>query len=88
MMYGYDDGWGAGGWVLMSLVMLVVVGAVVVSVAALMRSNRTTQASSAVTPTRTESGSDSALRLLDERFARGEIDEADYLHRRDLLTTH
>jgi len=31
-------------------------------------------------------GSASALRTLDERFARDEVDEAEYIKRRDLLT--
>lgn len=84
MMYGYDDGWGAGGWVLMSLLMLVVVGVVIVSVFALIRSTRThSDPSSAAV----EAGSGSALQTLDERFARGDIDEAEYTTRRDLLTS-
>ena len=37
-------------------------------------------------PIRRRPGSASALRTLDERFARGEIDEAEYTKRRDLLT--
>ena len=84
MMYGYDEGWGAGGWVLMSVLMLVVVGAVFVSVLALIRSTR---ARNEPPPTESHAGSASALRTLDERFARGEIDEADYTTRRDLLTS-
>jgi len=32
-----------------------------------------------------ESGSDNALTILDERFARGEIDEEDYKQRKTLL---
>jgi len=34
MMYRYEHGWDAGGWVLMSVLMLVVLGAVIVSVLA------------------------------------------------------
>ena len=83
MMYGYDDSWGAGGWVLMSMLLLVVVGAVIVSVLALIRSTR----SPVVRPTPVADGNGSALRTLDERFARGEIDEADYTKRREMLTS-
>jgi putative membrane protein len=36
-------------------------------------------------PARREPGGSSARRLLDERLARGEIDEEDYVRRRDLL---
>jgi len=82
MMYGYDDGWGAGSWVLMSLLMLGVVGAVIASVLALKRSSR---GSPAYPPAAVEVESGSALRILDERLARGEIDEPDYTARRNLL---
>jgi len=37
-------------------------------------------------PIRRRPSSAAALRTLDERFARGEIDEAEYTRRRDLLT--
>ena len=37
-------------------------------------------------PIRRRPGSVAALRTLDERFACGEIDEAEYTKRRDLLT--
>jgi len=83
MMYGYEHGWDAGGWVLMSVLALVVVGAVIVSVLALIHSFRP----SVTAPARAAEASGSALRTLDERFARGDIDEADYTTRRDLLTS-
>ena len=38
-------------------------------------------------PAQAAEASGSALRTLDERFARGDIDEADYTTRRDLLTS-
>ena len=37
-------------------------------------------------PIRRRPGSAAALRTLDERFARDEVDEAEYIKRRDLLT--
>lgn len=83
MMYGYEHGWDAGGWVLMSVLILVVVGAVIVSVLSLIHSSRPR----VTAPAQAAEASGSALRTLDERFARGDIDEADYTTRRDLLTS-
>jgi putative membrane protein len=79
MMYGYENGWGANGWVLMSVLILAVTGAMIVSVLALIRTARPLLPAQA--------GQSSALRILDERFARGEIDESEYAARRDRLTT-
>lgn len=62
MMYGFDEDWGVGGWVLMSVLMLVIVGAMIVSVLALIRSTR---ASSDPPRTEAQGGSASALRTLD-----------------------
>ena len=77
MMYGYG-GWGWGGWLFMALMMLVVWGAIVGGGILLVRSlwgggNRAT--------------SNDALQVLDERFARGEIDAEEYTRRRQLLTS-
>ena len=74
-VWNHDDaGW--GGWLLMSLGMVafwvVAAGAVLVLVGRL-RDDR-----------RDRSG-DEARRLLDERLARGDLDEAEYRSRRDLL---
>ena len=80
MMYGYENDWGAGSWVFMTLLMLVVAGAVIVSVLALVRSNRANTAAP-------YAGPGSARRILDERFARGEIDESEYATQRDLLSS-
>jgi uncharacterized membrane protein len=66
----------------MSVLMLAVVGAVVVLMFAMIRTSRTRPSAPAG-----EAVTGSALRTLDERFARGEIDEAEYTTRRDLLTS-
>ena len=77
--YGHMSGWGMGwGGLLMVVVLVLLVAAVVALVVALAR-------------TGTDSGpppepATGALRTLDERFARGEIEEQEYLHRRALLT--
>lgn len=78
MMFGYHDGVGWGGWVLMALAMVVFWGLVFYAILALFHS--------APTP---GSGPDEAApdprRILDERFARGEIELDEYQARRDAL---
>ena len=78
MMYGNDMGW--GGWVLMTVSVLAFWALVAAVVVALVRSGRG--------DTRPHERPKEALELLDERFARGEIDETDYHRRRELLITH
>lgn len=78
MMGWYRDGPGWFGWVAMTLMMVVFWGLLVVGAIALYRSaNRDDR--------RTDDGRADAERLLDERFARGEIDAEDYTARRELL---
>jgi putative membrane protein len=60
-----------------SVITLVVLAVIVVGVAALSRRSVPAALAPAAAP---------ALRTLDERFARGEVDEAEYIERRDLLT--
>lgn len=80
--HGGGGGWGA--WVFMA-VMLAVVCVAIIAAAVMLVRYRTDQ-HSPTTPTRTPTGDrDSALQILDERFARGEIDAEEYTHRRDLL---
>jgi putative membrane protein len=67
----YHDDLGWGGWLLMTLLMVVFWALVIFAVAALFRG----AGSSRLTPDQ----------ILDERFARGEIDAADYQARRDAL---
>ena len=83
--YGYRDGWqmmDGGGtaatWIMMVLVVLVlawVAGALVMA----LRRPPVTPTPPSVPP------ENSARRTLDERFARGEIDEEEYLRRRSIL---
>lgn len=77
-MWWNDGGWGVGAWLMMGLGMLVfwslVVAGIVVVVRALGRRDdgRPDEA-------------ESARRILDERFARGELTEEEYRSRRDLI---
>jgi putative membrane protein len=76
-MYGPSDGWWSFG---VMLVMLVFLALVVVGIVFVVRSfsdgERTTH----------RSGGNRALDILDERFARGELDREEYEERRRVLT--
>lgn len=79
MMRYHDGGWGPGAWLAMAFVMVVFWGAVVTAIVLAVRGSQQ-QPAAPGTPT-----SSDAQRILDERFARGEIDADEYQHRRDLL---
>lgn len=70
----YHEGAGWGGWLLMTLAMVVFWALVVAAVVALFRGG-----GEPVVTRRTPD------QILDERFARGEIDEAEYRDRREAL---
>lgn len=74
MMGWYDDGVGWGGWVVMMLSMVAFWGLVVFAVLALFRTGPAGR-----------SGRRDPMEILDERFARGEIDADDYHARQDAL---
>jgi len=83
---GWDDMWGmhgGGGW----WVVLVMVGLVLIVVAAVAALAVSLGRSGSAAPggPATGTGSSAAGHLLDERYARGEIDEQEYLHRRAVL---
>ena len=81
MMYGWDgNGWGAGVWVAMALMMLVFWAGVVTVVILLLRRTPPHQGPGPVRPSY-----DEAERILHERFARGEIDETEYAARHAAL---
>jgi putative membrane protein len=86
MMMWYDgNGWGWGGWILMTVGMVafwaLVITAVVLAIRYLTRS-RSSDASAA------SSGQNRAEDVLAERFARGEIDENEYRQRLSALREH
>lgn len=73
-------GWGWGDWFAMSLMMLLVWGAVAAAVVWAVRAVRGE-------PRRPGPGPDSAEQVLAERYARGEIDEDEYRRRSEVLRT-
>jgi putative membrane protein len=85
MMWGngwHGMGWGSmgwGGWLIMILIVVAVWAAVVVAGIAIFRSLR--KRGTVTSPTQ------DAARILDERFARGEIDTDEYEARREALRT-
>jgi putative membrane protein len=78
MMGWYDGGPGWGGWLVMTLLILSFWALVIFGGLAVYRSMRRGDTSR-------PAGPGDAERLLDERFARGEIDVDEYRQRRELL---
>jgi putative membrane protein len=92
MMHNWDGGWGAGGWLLMGFGMLLFWALVVIGVVWLVRYTAAGQR------TRSDRSSErgevldkrfgpppNARDILDERYARGEINDDEYRARRDTL---
>ena len=83
--YG-GGGWGMGSWIAMGFGMIVFWGLVILAVVALMRSaSRNQQRYRSHPSMRQAPGGYSAIEYLDDRFARGEITEEEYVHMRDTL---
>ena len=81
MMGGwYHDGVGWGGWIMMTLAMVAFWGVVVFIVVALFRGTSNRGQSD-----RPDGRQQSPREILDERFARGEIDEDEYHARQAAL---
>ena len=76
---GWNNGGGSGVWMLMVLFMIVFWTLVVGGVVWLLR-NKGHQHQEPTAP-----GESAARRILDERFARGELTEEEYRQRRELL---
>jgi putative membrane protein len=82
MMGWYGDGaWGWAGWLVMTLMMVAFWGLVVWGLVAIFRGTNRSDARNAEDRTR------DPLEILDERFARGEIDVEEYRARQDVLRT-
>ena len=79
MMWGNGMGW--GGWLLMTLTTVAFWAVVVFGIVALFRG-------SGGPGPRDGSRDADARQILDERFARGEIDAEEYRSRQNLLSTH
>lgn len=79
-MMWWNDGMGWGGWVVMSLVMVIFWALVIFAIVAIFRGVRDDRAARV-------SGGRDPLQILDERFARGEIDEEEYHARQNTLRT-
>jgi putative membrane protein len=77
MMWGYGTGW--GGWLLMTLIMVAFWALVIFGIVALFRGPVRPG------PRRADGGGGDAQRILDERFARGEINAEEYHSRQSLL---
>ncbi len=74
MMWGWGNGMGWGGWLAMSLMMVVFWGLIIALVVWAVRQFRPTPEHRS-----------SALSVLEERFARGEIDREEFDQRRAVL---
>jgi putative membrane protein len=75
-------GWGWGAWLAMGFMMLVFWAIIAAVVIVAVRSWGYRSEGQSAGATRSD---DDALRILDTRFARGEIDAEEYSSRRDLL---
>jgi putative membrane protein len=82
MMFNWNGGWGWGAWFAMGFMMLAFWGMIVAIVIVALRSIGYRSGNSLGRDTGSE---DEALRVLDTRFARGEIDAEEYTSRRELL---
>jgi putative membrane protein len=89
VMYGSDGpDWGWSTWLGMGLMMAVLTAMVVAAVVLVVRATTGPRNATTSPPPRTPRdtpGESEAQRVLDERFARGDIDEGEYVARRDLL---
>ncbi len=81
-MMWWNSGSGWGTWFGMGLLMVVIWGLVVTAVVLAVRAVRSRRDLGLLRP-----GAADAGEVLDQRFARGELSEEEYRHRRDLLHT-
>jgi putative membrane protein len=82
-MWWYGIGMGWGGWLGMGFTMVAFWGLVIFAVVAIFRS--TSRSGDQSRPGRTEGTHQDPSQILDERFARGEIDAEEYRARQEVL---
>lgn len=80
MMNGWDSGMGAGGWVLMGIAWVALIGVIVWSISRLIPGRANTGSEDA-------QARENAIEILDRRLATGEIDTEEYARRREALTS-
>lgn len=78
----HDNGWAPGQWIVMAAMMFVFWAAVIGVIVALIRRPVAHGQASGPLPSAPH---DNAERILAERFARGEIEQDEYVRRRDTL---
>ena len=90
--WGMHDGWGWGGWLMLTIMLVLLVTAIVVTVVLLLRTDSSARAGGhgSAGGTGRDAGwsghaSPTPRQLLDERYARGELDDEEYMRRRELL---
>jgi putative membrane protein len=76
-MQGWGWGWGPGWWIVGSFLWIVFWVVVIVVLIGLLRGRRTPGEGRSMTP---------ALRILEERYAKGEISREEFLERRSVLS--
>jgi len=81
VMRSWDGGggWGWGAWLMMTVLLVVFWGAVAWVIVTLIRHGDSTPRSTH------DGGASDPLRILDQRYARGEIDDEEYRRRRNTL---
>ncbi len=88
----WDGGFGMGvgwilGWIVMVVVLALIVGGIVLLVRGLSSRREHDQAPYSQAPPPAAPGARSALQILEERYARGEIDREEFLRRKTDLTS-
>lgn len=80
MMYGYDNGMSGWGYILMTAALLVIISMVVAAALVLIRSGATARRPAPDAMRRRD-----AERIIEQRFALGEVDQDEFRSRMDVL---